>query len=191
MALELYGSTTSPYVRRIRMLLEGQDFDFHIVNVYDAAQREAFSSVSPIRKLPALKADGELIYDSGVIASYLLAQSGAPALTIAQHNLISAIDAATDSLIINFQSKNSGLTVDEQKLFYDLQASRIKVCFDWLEAQAGEGVFESWSYPTIALISLWDWVAFRDLYDLSLYPNLSSAVAAYSDREGVKSTLPH
>ena len=47
MSMTLYGSLTSPYVRRIRMLLAGIDYEFNNTNVYDDAQREEFSAISP------------------------------------------------------------------------------------------------------------------------------------------------
>lgn len=190
MSIELYGSITSPYVRRIRMLLDGQDHEFRLVNIYDENQRTEFSKISPIRKLPVLKVDDTLIYESGVIADYLLARAKQPALTIEQNNLISAVNAATDSFVIILQSKNSGLTVDEQKMFYGLQASRIKVCLDWLEEQAKAGEFNEWNYATMALISLFDWATFRELQDFSSYPCLGKACSAQADREIVQSTMP-
>ncbi|BFM04862.1 glutathione S-transferase family protein [Halioxenophilus aromaticivorans] len=186
----LYGSTTSPYVRRIRLLLEDSDYQFEPVNVYEQTARQAFSDISPIRKLPVLKIDDNVIYDSGVISQYWLMQAGADPLTVQQHNLISAVDAATDSLIIIMQSKNSGLTVDESKLFYDLQIGRVEACFDWLETQAEQGAFAQWDYPTIALLTLVGWVEFRQLRDLSVYPAIEAALAPFANRPSVLATVP-
>lgn len=190
MTIELYGSVTSPYVRRIRMLLEGQDYAFKQVNIYDAGERSEFSEISPIRKLPVLKVDNQVIYDSGVIADYLLRQSSAEPLSLARYNLISAINAATDSLVIIFQSKNSGLAVDEQKLFYDLQISRVKVCLGWLEQQAGQGAFDAWDYATMALVTLLDWAEFRELLPAEGCSNLLQARAAQAQRPVVVATMP-
>lgn len=186
----LYGSTTSPYVRRVRLLLEGSDYQFETINVYDKSQREEFSRISPIRRLPVLKQDEQLIYDSAVIANHLLRQQQQPALTVEQYNLISTVDAATDSLIIILQSRNSGLDVDAAKLFYDLQISRVEACFDWLEQQALAGAFSQWDYPSIALITLLDWAAFRQLMDLAQYPELSQVLSRFADKPGVQATFP-
>ena len=54
MTMKLYGSLPSPYVRRVRMALDGFDYEFVPVNIYDDASRAEFSRVSPIRKLPVL-----------------------------------------------------------------------------------------------------------------------------------------
>jgi len=190
MAKILYGSKTSPYVRRIRMLLANEPYRFELVNVYENDERAKFSSISPIRKLPVLDDDGEIIFDSGVIAAHLLAQQGKPPLSIFQNNLVNAVNAATDSLIIIMQSKNSGLTIDEAKLFYNLQISRAEVCFDWLEQQAKENAFTEWDYPTMALITLLDWVEFRQLKDLSVWPQMLAVRSEFAARELVLNTLP-
>ena len=88
------------------------------------------------------------------------------------------------------QSKNSGLSIDDERLFYDLQIGRVEACFDWLEAQAQAGAFAALNYPTIALITLLDWVAFRELRDLSKYPALLAARAAVANAPGVQESLP-
>ena len=135
MSMTLYGSLPSPYVRRIRMLLEGVDYQFNNINVYDNKQREEFSAISPLRKLPVLT-DGDIsIFDSHVIAEYLRKKRQWPEITIEQHNLISAIDAVTDSLIVVFMSKRSGIEVSEDKLLFKLQFEHLAIILNWLNEQ--------------------------------------------------------
>ena len=190
MSMTLYGSLPSPYVRRIRMLLEGIDYQFNNINVYDDAQREKFSAITPLRKLPVLT-DGETsIFDSHVIAEYIRKKRQWPETTIEQHNLISAIDAVTDSLIVVFMSKRSGIEVSKDKLLFKLQFERLPVILNWLNEQSKSGIFGAWNLATIALISMIDWVNFRELYDLSDYPALVRAANQHNDKAILKSTLP-
>ena len=190
MSMTLYGSLPSPYVRRIRMLLEGIDYQFKNINVYDNKQREEFSAISPLRKLPVLT-DGDIsIFDSHVIAEYIRKKRQWPETTIEQHNLISAIDAVTDSLIVVFMSKRSGIEVSKDKLLFKLQFERLPVILNWLNEQSKSGIFGAWNLATIALISMIDWVNFRELYDLSDYPALVRAANQHNDKATLKSTLP-
>ena len=190
MSMTLYGSLPSPYVRRIRMLLEGVDYQFNNINVYDNKQREEFSAISPLRKLPVLADGNTSIFDSHVIAEYIRKKRQWPETTIEQHNLISAIDAVTDSLIVVFMSKRSGIEVSKDKLLFKLQFERLPVTLNWLNEQSKGGIFGAWNLATIALISMIDWVNFRELYDLSDYPALVRAANQHNDKAILKSTLP-
>ncbi|WP_317932788.1 glutathione S-transferase family protein [Halioxenophilus sp. WMMB6] len=190
MSLIVYGSKPSPYVRRIRMLLADQPHEFRVTNIYDDATRQQYADLSPIRKLPILVADGETIFDSHVIASYLFDRLGQPQPTLAEHNLVSAVDAVTDSLIIMLMTKNSNLEVDPERLLWKLQLERIPDSLAWLERQAEAGAFNEWGYPVIALITLVEWVAFRGLYDFSAYPALLAACSQFAERPAVTDTRP-
>ena len=109
---------------------------------------------------------------------------------IEQHNVISAIDAVTDSLIIVFMSKRSGIEVSEDKLLFKLQFERLPIILNWLNEQAKNGIFSDWHIATMALVSMMGWVSFRELYDLSDYPDLIRATNQYNDKAIVKSTRP-
>lgn len=190
MSITLYGSKPSPYVRRIRMLLHGTDFEFTVVNVYDDSGRSEYAKLTPIRKLPLLVDGDKTIFDSHVIADYLIETLDLEPVTLEQHNLISGVDSVTDSLIVLFMGKNSKLELSEDVLIFKLQYERIKDSLTWLEEKAKEGDFSAWNYATISLITLIDWVQFRDLYDLSDYPTLIKVRDDFRDQESAKATLP-
>jgi glutathione S-transferase len=70
--MKLVASKTSPYARKVRVILAEKKlpFDFHPENVWDAATRIA--DFNPLGKVPALVTDeGETLFDSPVIAEYL------------------------------------------------------------------------------------------------------------------------
>ena len=78
MTFTLYGSIPSPYVRRIRLYLEGIEHEFKTLNIYDDLERQAFAKLTPIRKLPILQAGETVLFDSHSIAEYLREYKGEP-----------------------------------------------------------------------------------------------------------------
>jgi glutathione S-transferase len=75
--MKLVGSKTSPYVRKIRVILaeKGLAFDFIEESAWNATT--TVPRYNPLNKVPALVMDdGEAIYDSAVISEYLDALSG-------------------------------------------------------------------------------------------------------------------
>lgn len=190
MSMTLYGSLASPYVRRIRLFLDGSDYSFRQVDVYDDQTRAEYATVSPIKKLPVLEHNGVTVFDSRVIYQYLCQHQGLAAPSIQEHNLISAIDAVTDSLIILLLTKRSGEDIDPQKLIIKLQLERIPDTLHWLNQQAEQGAFDDWHYGTIALISLLDWATFREIYRFDDYSALTTAADRHADRNIVGATAP-
>ncbi len=87
--MKLYHSPTSPYVRKVRVLLHetGQSDDVELVNAGGTplAPSDALIARNPLTKVPALElADGSMLFDSRVICAYFddrakagLYQSGA------------------------------------------------------------------------------------------------------------------
>lgn len=190
MSMTLYGSLPSPYVRRIRMLMDGMDYQFEAVDIYNDEKRAEYAEVSPIKKLPVLVDGDQTVFDSHVICEYLRRKEGMPEQPIDEQNLIAAVDGVNDSLIVLFMGKRSGLEVSEDTLIFKLQLGRIPDTLAWLEKQAEQGAFAEWHMATIALISLLDWAEFRELYDFSAYPALLNARDAHQKREIVKTTYP-
>ncbi|WP_286237921.1 glutathione S-transferase family protein [Neptuniibacter halophilus] len=190
MSITVYGSYPSPFVRRVRMTLEGIEHHFEPVDVYNDQGRAEYARITPIRKLPVLVEDDQTIFDSHVICEYLRQKKDLPPLSLDQHNLISAIDAVTDSLIVLFMATRSGLEPSAGQLMFKLQLERIPDSLNWLNQQAEQGAFADWDMPVIALIATLDWVEFRSLYDFSPYPALLAAREQFRDRPVVSETYP-
>jgi len=79
--MKLYYSPTSPYVRKVMIVLEetGQRDDVELVNVATTpvAADPALMIKNPLAKVPALeRPDGPTLYDSRVITAYLDARAG-------------------------------------------------------------------------------------------------------------------
>ncbi len=72
MAVKLYGSITSPYVRKVRAcaLEQGVELAFTVEGPNDAAGNVA--RLNPLGKVPVLvRDDGEVLFDSPMIVDYL------------------------------------------------------------------------------------------------------------------------
>ncbi|MGF1462776.1 MAG: glutathione S-transferase N-terminal domain-containing protein [Maricaulaceae bacterium] len=81
--MKLYGSDTSPFVRKVRIVALASGLAEHIedvtINPYE--QTDALRAKNPLGKIPALeRPEGGLVYDSRVIVQYLLSLAEASAL---------------------------------------------------------------------------------------------------------------
>ena len=75
--MKLVGSRTSPYVRKVRVILAERNLPFEFVEESAWNADTTVPRYNPLNKVPALVLDdGESIYDSAVISEYLDAISG-------------------------------------------------------------------------------------------------------------------
>ena len=133
--MKLIGSSTSPYVRRIRLLLAdaGQGYEFVDLNIY-GADRDELRKANPAMKIPVLHDGDDVVYDSRVISRYLQEKLDLPHLSWEQENQLTVIDAVNDSMVTLLLSQRSGLDTDrEEVMFYQLQHERIALSLKALE----------------------------------------------------------
>ena len=134
--MKLYGTTTSPFVRRVRVVAAevGEPVD-RIDTATDAGMAE-LREVSPIRKVPVAVIDGRTLYDSRVIIEWLVTTRGwggmsPPRDRWREQNLLNAIDAALDSVIQLFYLRRDGVAVDGTP-YAQRQLERADAIFAWL-----------------------------------------------------------
>jgi glutathione S-transferase len=172
------------------LLLVSQPYEFISLNIFETAGRETLVQLNPTRKVPMLQ-DGELvIFDSGVIFRYLCQKLQLPALSWADENRLTMINAVNDSLVEILLCQRSGFDTHSDKLFFNLQHERVVGTLQVLEQQAAAGQFDDWDYLAMSLYCLLDWAEFRQLTDLKPYPALQQFVQAAQDRPGVVQTDP-
>ncbi|MFB9887387.1 glutathione S-transferase family protein [Balneatrix alpica] len=187
--MKLVGSGTSPYVRRIRLLLVDQPYEFVDLNIYGEG-REVLRQHSPTLQIPMLQDGEQALYDSRIIGRYLCAKLGHAPLSWQQENLLTLADAVNDANVVLLLSKRSELPVEEDRLYYRLQRERTASCLAALEQQAAQGAFNEWNFASICLYCMLDWVAFRELVALSDYPALQKFWQQNQQRPGVQATDP-
>ncbi|QJR80119.1 glutathione S-transferase family protein [Alteromonas pelagimontana] len=188
--MKLYGSLTSPYVRRIRILLSQTPHEFLNLNIFEGEGRETLAAKNPIMKVPCLDDEGQVIYDSRVIFSYLTAKFDYSALTWDQENQLSLIDAVNDSFVELFLLKRSEIEASDDKLFVRLQKERIATSLQVLNQQVADGQFDGWDYPSVCLYTLIDWVEFRQLHTLKGLDHLKAFREQHVDRIEITATDP-
>ncbi|MBV1790578.1 glutathione S-transferase family protein [Marinobacterium sp. D7] len=189
--MKLIGSSTSPYVRRIRLLLAdaGQGYEFSDLNIY-GEDRDQLRRQNPALKIPVLYDGDEVIYDSRVIFRYLQEKLGLAPISWKQENLLTIIDAANDSMVAILLSQRSGLDTGEDRLYFNLQRERVEKSLQALDQRVDEGEFGVWDYPSICLYSMFDWGLFRGLIDAAQYPHLAAWLAEQREQTGVANSDP-
>lgn len=190
MSLVLYSTPTSPFARRIRLLMEPLEVEIQTANFLEPEARKAYAIITPIRKVPVLDDNGTRIYDSHVIQQFVFNKLALSPLSIDESNLISVIDAVLDSLVIVMMSNRSGIEINNDQLIFALQNERIADSLNWLEQQCQENNFTEWNYVTMSLLSLVHWAQFRDLVDFSAYPAIVKVTAQFESLELVQQTMP-
>ena len=69
--MKLIGSLTSPYVRKVRVVMAEKKLDYQLV-LEDVWASDALLAVNPLGKVPCLVLDGgEAVFDSRVITEYV------------------------------------------------------------------------------------------------------------------------
>lgn len=187
--MKLIGSTTSPYVRRIRLLLNEEPHEFINLDIYGAG-RDELRRNNPTLKIPVLIDDGQEIFDSRVIARYLANRQGHEPLSWDQENQLTLIDGANDSAVTMLLSERSGIDTRQDAMFFNLQRERIMTTLRTLAAMVEEGQLEHWNYPAMCLYCLVDWLDFRDLVDFSGVDSLLAFRNSLRERPRVSDTDP-
>ena len=188
--MQLFGSTTSPFVRRLRLFLLEHDYEFINLDIFSEQGRDILRKNNPTLKVPALLDNEQCIYDSGVIFRYLTEKYKLNKLTWPQENLLTLIDAVNDSLVSILICQRSDLDVNQDKLFFNLQHERTANVLQVLDKAVEDGAFVQWHYLSISLFCLIDWVEFRQLHPWQKYPHLVEFYQNAKTMPGVSTTDP-
>ncbi len=186
----LYGSTTSPFVRRIRIFTDAIPLEFIPMDIFSVADRKLLQAKNPTLKVPFLLDDELSIFDSRVIFRYISDKFELTGLSWRQENSLTLIDSVNDSLVNMFILANSDLDTSANNLFFKLQRQRTDTVLSELEKQCCNNDFNEWHYPSICLYCLIDWAMFREMVDFSCYPKLLAFHQAHQQRLDVIASDP-
>lgn len=218
MALKLYGHDTSPYVRRIRVLLAEKGLPFERDTDGWMVPTAEVLRINPMLRVPAMadvdpsRAGGEAQYllDSKIIAAYLYDRypqapppppPGAVPLqsTMYHHkhryddeNALFCLDAATDSAINLFLLELDGIPGDKSP-YLGRQLERVRSCLTWLdELLAGRPTLHEgiFSYFDIAVVCALEWMMFRNRYPVRDHRNLAQLIDRHASRPSLEATHP-
>lgn len=219
MSIKLYGHDTSPYVRRIRVLLAEMGLPFERDADSWSVPTAEVLRLNPMLRVPVL-ADGDVLRPDGtpqyfleskLIAAYLyerysqvppppIEPGGLPLQASLFHphhryddeNALACIDAATDSAINVFLLELDGIGRDRSP-YLKRQYERTRTCLSWLESRlAGRASFHEgvFSYLDIALTCSLDWMLFRERYPVFLHRGLERFLTQNALRPTLAATHP-
>ena len=196
--MKLYGTTTSPFVRRVRVVAAeiGEPVD-RVETSTDEGQGQ-LRAISPIRKVPVAMIDDRLLYDSRAIIDYLTTTRGYGAIEPPrdrwrESNLIGAIDAAMDAVMQLFYLRRDGVAIDGTP-YATRQMDRADAVFGWLASQLAPDrrTFSTgFGLAELTLICALDWMDFRKTYPTERAAGLAAMRAAWRERPSLASTRPH
>lgn len=184
----LYGSHTSPFVRRIRMLMENIPYEFKEVNIFDSEEGLKFNKINPINQLPVLVDGDQVIWDSRQIFNYVNLNHKLHNLHWDDENLLTAIEGAMNSAINLMMMKRSGMNVDEQYMFINRQKERVESVLDFLKPLIETRFVKEWDFHAMSLYAFIDWLKFRNVIPIDKRPELQKFMDAHAERPIVKKT---
>ena len=188
MPYQLYGSQTSPFVRRIRILMENIQYEFKELEIFER-DAQLLNKINPINQVPVLVDDGKVIWDSRQIFAYLNSFHRFQNMDWDDENSLTAIDNAMSSAVALLLMRRSGINIDEPLMYVQRQKERIESVLDHLTPFIREKVAtQAWDFHTISLYAFFDWGTFRNLIDLSKRKECLELLALHVDRSIIKET---
>jgi glutathione S-transferase len=196
--MRLYGTTTSPFVRRVRVVAAEAGAALELELTSSDAGQAALRRVSPIWKVPVLELGDphRILFDSRAIIDWLTTQYGFGRLCpprdrwLAQNHL-NACDGALESAIAVFYLRREGVPVDGLP-YADKQRDRATAIFDWLDAEQRAGRFgRELGVPELSLCCTLAWMEFRDAYPVAQLGDRFAALRARFDEwASMRDTAP-
>lgn len=173
--ITLYGSITSPFVRRVRFFCNEVGEKYEMVDTATDSGQAEMRTKNPIWKVPCVEVDGLVLWDSHTILEYLTEKhAGNPKLlrratgaeVWREKNLVTAADGCVESAVNLFYLRKDG--VDDTKVAYLVkQNARIASVLAWLKTQLKDNYFtpeKKIGLPELILFCNLDWMRLRNLY---------------------------
>jgi glutathione S-transferase len=194
--MKLFGTTTSPFVRRVRVVARELDLAPELVDTATEAGQAELRKVSPIWKVPVAELDGRRIFDSRAIIEWLTATRGwgplaPPRDRFEQQNQVNAIDGALESGIAMFYLQRDGVDLARVPSATK-QRERIAAVLEWVGDQIESGrLGAELGLAELSLVCTLDWMDFRDVYPVARHPRLAALRARFAERPSLVATRPH
>ncbi|MBC7714380.1 MAG: glutathione S-transferase family protein [Rhizobacter sp.] len=191
MTLTLIGSYTSPFVRKIRLLLwNDKTVQFQPLNYFEEVGNKMLREKSPFNQLPILMDGDQPIYETRVMFNYIAKKQNLKPLTMDEENILSAIDAIISSGVNLFSLKKGGMNVDDESNYFLIrQKQRIPNLLKFITPWAAKQQVENnWNYLTMSMVALIDWIEFREVYNLKDFPELRVFRERFNQCPGVVDT---
>src|SRR5450432_4016870 len=178
--MRLLGTTTSPYTRKVRVLLNALGRPHEFLDIRSEAGAAALKEVAPLGKIPVLLGDeaGTVIPDSSLIASWLWAQEASVLRSagwdldpqaFADRALQTVVEGALDAAIHHYYLRLDGFA---ETGYIAKQRQRVDRVLTWLDQRV---VFRSpIGAAALSLGCALDWIVFRNVVELERWPSLTA-----------------
>ena len=203
--MKLIGSTTSPYVRKVRIVMAEKKLDYQFVldNVWSADTKIAASN--PLGKVPCLVMEGaEAVFDSRVIVEYLDTLSPVGKLipsTGRERAEVKTWEALADGLLdaailVRLENTFEGRTEGQRsQAWIDRQMDKVHASLKAIAQGLGDKPFCSGihlSLSDIAVGCALGWLEFRfpEIGWRADYPNLEKLMDKLAQRPSFADTRP-
>ena len=204
--MKLIGSTTSPYVRKVRIVMAEKKLDYQFVleSVWSADTKIAASN--PLGKVPCLVMEGaEAAFDSRVIVEYLDTLSPVGKLipsTGRERAEVKTWEALADGLLdaailVRLENTFEGRTEGQRsQAWIDRQMDKVHASLKAMAQGLGDKPFCSGihlSLSDIAVGCALGWLSFRfpEIDWRAEHPNLARLMDKLAQRPSFADTAPH
>jgi glutathione S-transferase len=194
--MQLFGTTTSPFVRRVRVVAAELGIPYELVSTATDEGMARMRAVSPLWKVPVAVVQGRTLWDSRTIIDWMTAKAGmgplhVPADRWGALNQLNAVDAALESAIAVFYLGREGIDVSGVP-FGIKQRQRIDSILAWLAGCARTGDFGgALGLAEISLVCAMDWFDFRAAHPTDAHPELLAIRERLRERPSLRDTRPH
>ncbi len=184
----LLGSQTSPFVRRIRMLMENVPYEFKEMNIFETEDALTLNKVNPVNQIPVLLDGDTKIWDSRQIFNYMNLIHKMHNMTWEDENTLTAIDGAMSSGVTLLLMKRSGMQIDEPFMFVNRQKERLESVLDYLKPYIEKDGLTEWNFITMSIYCFLDWALFRNIIQIDGRPECKKFLDTHAEKAIVKLT---
>ncbi|MDE2430702.1 MAG: glutathione S-transferase N-terminal domain-containing protein [Burkholderiales bacterium] len=201
--MKLIGSLSSPYVRKVRVVMAEKKLDYAFVLENVWAADTAIQQSNPLGKVPCLlMEDNDAMFDSRVIVEYLDTLTPVGKLIPANGRERAAVkcwealaDGVLDAAILVRLEKTLRPADLQSADWIARQMGKVAAGLKAMSSGLGESPFCSGTHLTLADISVvcaLDWLTFRfpEINWREDYTNLAKLTDRLAERQSFKDTMP-
>lgn len=202
--MKLIGSATSPYVRKVRVVMAEKKLDYELLLENVWASETTIQQSNPLGKIPCLvMEDGGAMFDSRVIVEYLDTLTPVckliPASSSRERASVKCWEALADGVvdagILARLEKTLRPPEQQSSSWVDRQMSKIHAGLKSMSAGLGETPFcvgNQYTLADVAVGCALGWLSFRfpEITWRDDYPSLARLFDKLSERPSFKDTVP-
>ena len=205
--MKLIGAITSPYVRKVRIVMAEKKLDYQFVQENVWADDTHIAASNPLGKVPCLVMEGgEAVFDSRVIVEYLDTLSPVGKLIPAtgrERAEVKTWEALADGMLdaavlVRLEATWPGRSAEQRsQAWMDRQMGKVQAALKVMSQGLGEKPFCcGGTHLTLADISVGcalAWLDFRfpEMDWRAEHPNLAALLAKLAARPSFVNTVPH